>query len=227
MANLGSSTVMLTGAGGALATAIAQELDDAGAQMVLVGRGESLARAADRFPATEVLDLDLRDSSSVDALKKVKVDTLIHTVGAYSVQDIHKATDEDYAAMFDTNMKTLFHAVQGVLPGMLKQKDGMILAVSAGQAARLSGPKAALYTASKAAVSAYILSLHDELKAKGVRAGVLYPMGAIDTPRNRDEGLKWETMIDPRGLAKTVAHALSRPDRAHITELKVYPDEDE
>ena len=195
--------------------------------MVLVGRGESLARAADRFPATEVLDLDLTDSSSVDALKKVKVDTLIHTVGAYSVQDIQKATDEDYAAMFDSNMKTLFHAVQGVLPGMLKQKDGMILGVSAGQAARLSGPKAALYTASKAAVSAYILSLHDELKAKGVRGCVLYPMGAIDTPENRDEGMKWETMLDPRALAKTVAHALSRPDRAHITELKVYPDEDE
>lgn len=227
MANLGSSTVMITGAGGALATAIAQELEDAGAQMVLVGRGEALQRAADRFPATEVLDLDLTDSSSIDALKKVKVDTLIHTVGAFSMQDIQKAGEEDYAAMFDANMKTLFHAVQGVLPNMLKQKDGMILGVSAGQAARLSGPKAALYTASKAAVSAYLLSLHDELKARGVRGCVLYPMGAIDTPENRDDGMKWETMIDPRGLAKTVAHALTRPDRAHITELKVYPDEDE
>lgn len=218
---------MLTGAGGALATAIAQELEDAGAQMVLVGRGEALARAADRFPATEVLDLDLTDPSSVDALRKVKVDTLIHTVGAFSMQDVQKATTDDYRAMFDSNMLSLFHAVQGVLPSMLKQKDGMILGVSAGQAARLSGPKAALYTASKAAVSAYLLSLHDELKAKGVRACVLYPMGAIDTPENRDEGMKWETMIDPRGLAKTVAHALTRPDRAHITEIKVYPDEEE
>lgn len=227
MANLGSSTVMLTGAGGALATAIAQELEDAGAQMVLVGRGDDLQRAADRFPATEVLDLDLTDPGSVDALKKVKVDTLIHTVGAWSMQDAAKATEDDYRAMFDANMLSLFHAVQGVLPGMLKQKDGIILGISAGQAARASGPKAALYTASKAAVSAYILSLHDELKAKGVRGCVLYPMGAIDTPQNRDEGMKWETMIDPRGLAKTVAHLLTRPDRAHITEIKVYPDEEE
>ncbi|WP_291426745.1 SDR family oxidoreductase [Deinococcus sp.] len=226
MANLGSSTVMLTGAGGALATAIAQELEDAGAQMVLVGRGESLARAADRFPATEVIDVDLTDEGSVEQLRKVKVDTLIHTVGAWSVQDVQKATIDQYRAMFDENMLTLFHAVQGVLPSMLRQKDGMIMGVSAGQAAQLSGPKSALYTASKAAVSAYILSLHDELKAKGVRGCVLYPMGAIDTPENREEGMKWETMIDPRGLAKTVAHALTRPDRAHITEIKVYPDED-
>ncbi|PTA66504.1 SDR family oxidoreductase [Deinococcus arcticus] len=224
MANLGSSTIMLTGAGGALATAIAQELDDAGAQMVLVGRGEALARAADRFPATEVLDLDLTQEGSIDTLRKVKVDILIHTVGAFTLQDAHKATTQDLRAMFDTNMTTLFHAVQGVLPHMMKQKDGLIMGVSAGQAARLSGPRAALYTASKAAVSAYVLSLHDELKAKGVRGMVLYPMGAIDTPANRDAGLGWDTMIDPRGLAKSVAHALTRPDRAHITEIKVYPD---
>ncbi|WP_019009059.1 SDR family oxidoreductase [Deinococcus aquatilis] len=224
MANLGSSTVMLTGAGGALATAIAQELEDAGAQIVLVGRGEALAKAADRFPATEVIDVDLTDPASVELLRKVKVDTLVHTAGAFSMQDAQKATTADLNAMFGANMITLFHAVQGVLPSMLKQKDGLIMGVSAGQAARLSGPRAALYTASKAAVSAYILSLHDELKAKGVRGCVLYPMGAIDTPTNRDAGMSWDSLIDPRGLAKSVAHALTRPDRAHVTELKVYPD---
>ncbi|MFB9991770.1 SDR family oxidoreductase [Deinococcus oregonensis] len=224
MANLGSSTVMLTGAGGALATAIAQELEDAGAQIVLVGRGEALAKAADRFPATEVIDVDLTDPASVELLRKVKVDTLVHTAGAFSMQDAQKATTADLNAMFGANMMTLFHAVQGVLPSMLKQKDGLIMGVSAGQAARLSGPRAALYTASKSAVSAYILSLHDELKAKGVRGCVLYPMGAIDTPTNRDAGMSWDSLIDPRGLAKSVAHALTRPDRAHVTELKVYPD---
>jgi len=224
MANLSSSTIMLTGAGGALATAVAQELEDAGAQLVLVGRGESLGRAADRFPATEVLDLDLRDPGSVEALRKVKVDALVHTVGAFATQDVQKATEEDLRAMFDANMLTLFHAVQGALPHMLRQKDGLIMGFSAGQAARLSGPRAALYTASKAAVAAYVLSLHDELKARGVRGCVLYPMGAIDTPENREAGLKWDETIDPRGLAKSVAHALTRPDRAHVTELKVYPD---
>lgn len=220
MANLSSSTVMLTGAGGALATAIAQELEDAGAQLVLVGRGESLARAADRFPATEVLDVDLREARSVEQLRRVKVDTLIHTVGAYAQQEAQQATGDDLSEMFDENMLTLFHAVQGVLPGMLERKDGLIMGVSSGN----NGPHTALYTASKAAVAAYVLALHDELKGQGVRGIVLYPMGAIDTPENREAGVKWERTIDPRGLAKSVAHALTRPDRAHMTELRVYPD---
>lgn len=221
MANLSSSTVMLTGAGGALAAAIAQELDDAGAQIVLVGRGESLARAADRFPATEVIDTDLTDPQSVELLRKVKVDTLIHTVGQHLTGDAHKVTAEEYTSVFDSNMRSLFHAVQGTLPHMLKQKDGMILAIAGSS----TTSKEALYAASKAAAAGYVLSLHEEYKSRGVRGCVIYPMGAVDSPKSREAGIAWEAMIDPRGLAKSVAHALGRPDRAHITELKIYPDQ--
>ena len=224
MANLSGTTIMLTGAGGALATAVAQELVDAGAELILVGRGESLKRAEDRVPATEVLELDLSDESSIEELRKHKVDALVHTVGAFSMQDAHKATTDDLNALMSANMTTLFHAVQGVLPHMLKQKEGMILGVSAGQAARMSGKGAALYTASKAAVAAYLLSLNDELQSKGVHACVVYPMGAIDTPANREAGLDWDSTIDPRGMAQSIAHALTRTARAHITELKIYPD---
>ena len=143
MAKLSGTTVMLTGAGGALATAIAQELIDAGAELLLVGRGEALARAEDRLPAKKVFDLDLTDPACVDKLRKQKADVLIHTAGAFSAQDAQKAEDEDYQRLFGANMLTLFHAVQGVLPHMLKQKEGMILGVSAGQAAHMSGPGAA------------------------------------------------------------------------------------
>jgi len=224
MANLSGTTIMLTGAGGALATAVAQELVDAGAELILVGRGEALKRAEDRFPATEVLELDLGDPASTEELKKHKVDMLVHTVGAFAMQDAQKASPADLHTMMNANMTTLFHAVQGVLPHMLRQKEGMILGVSAAQAARMSGKGAALYTASKAAVAAYLLSLNDELKGKGVRACVVYPMGAIDTPANRAAGLAWETMIDPRGLAQSIAQALTQTPRAHLSEVKVYPD---
>lgn len=224
MATLNATSIMLTGAGGVLANAVAQELLDAGAELVLVGRGEALKRAQDRLPATEVLELDLRDPASVEALRRVKVDALVHTVGAFAAQEVHKASGEDYDALFGTNMRTLFHAVQGVLPHMLRQKEGMIVGVSAGQAARLSGPGAALYTASKAAVGAYLLSLNAELKGRGVRAGVVYPMGALDTPANSAAGLRWEDSIDPRAVAQSVTHLLSRPARGRLTELKVYPD---
>ena len=224
MANLSGTIIMLTGAGGALASSVAQELVDAGAELILVGHGESLKRAEDRVPATEVLDLDLTDAASIEALRKFKVDALVHTVGGFAMQEVHKATPEDLHRMMDLNMTSLFNCVQGVLPHMVRQKEGMIVGISAGQAARMSGKGAALYTASKAAVAAYLLSLNDELGGKGVRACVIYPMGAIDTPANREQGVSWDSAIDPRGLAQSISFALTLPARSHVSELKVYPE---
>ena len=221
MANLSSSTIMLTGAGSPLATAIAQELEDAGAQLVLVGQGEALTRAADRFPATEVFDLDLSDPASVEQLRSVEVDALVHTEGLFSPQPALDATSEDYGRIFAANMQSLFHAIQGALPHMLDQEDGVIVAISAPRESRSEG--AALYQASRAAMSSYVLSLHEELKGKGIFGCVIHPMGPVDTLELREAGYEWEELIEPRGLAKTVAHALTRPARAHITEIKVYP----
>lgn len=221
MANLSSSTIMLTGAGTPVATAIAQELEDAGAQLVLVGQGEDLARAADRFPATEVFDLDLSDAASVERLRTVEVDALVHTGGMFSPQPALDAGPADYERLFAANMQSLFHAIQGALPHMLEQEDGVIVAVSAPRESR--GEGAALYQASRAAMTSYVHSLHAELKGRGILGCVIHPMGPIDTLELREAGYEWEELIDARGLAKTVAHALTRPARAHITELKVYP----
>lgn len=223
--SLQGTTVMLTGAGGALASAIAKELIDQGAELILVGRGEGLARAEERLPAKAVLSLDLADSRSTRELRKHPADILVHTVGAYGGQDAQKAKVSDLRAMFSANFDTLFNAVQGVLPHMLGEREGLILGVSAGQAARGSGPKAALYTASKAAVGAYLGSLHAELRDKGVYAATLYPMGALDTPANRQAMPKATDaqFIDVTELAQAVSFLLRRDDRGHLTELKVYP----
>lgn len=223
MANLSSFTVVLTGAGGYLANAIAQELEDAGAQMILVGLGPDLQEAADRYPAQEVLELDLTDPASVQSLRTLKADTLIHTVGGFCGQAVTAASASDVQRMLDINYLSLFYAVQGVLPYMLEQKDGMIIGVSSGAVPRKIGAEAAVYNASKAAVASYLYALHEELKGQGVRGCVLYPMGPLDTIDNREAGIDWDYMIDPRGLAKSIAHILTRPDRAHITELQIYP----
>ena len=83
-------TVMLTGAGGALATAIAQELDDAGAQMVLVGRGESLQRACEIQLATLSMGTPLVvDQAVID----------VHQRDLYMAQASVRPGEADFAAM--------------------------------------------------------------------------------------------------------------------------------
>jgi NADP-dependent 3-hydroxy acid dehydrogenase YdfG len=81
-----------------------------------------------------------------------------------------------------------------------------------------------LYAASKAAVAAYLKSLHAELHEDGVRVSTLYPMGVVDTPANREAMPNGDpnTWITPQELAETMIHAATRTAQGHIQALKVY-----
>lgn len=211
---------MLTGAGGAIASVMVSVLRDEGARLVLVERdGHHLEARADE----EVVAADLTNPRDAAELARYPVDALVHTVGGFAMQRGPEATPEDLELMFRLNFDSLFHTVRAVLPGMLDRGYGRVVGIGAGQAARGAGPGAALYTASKAAVASYLKSLDAELKEGGVRTTVLYPMGGVDTPRNRDDGMKSENMIDPVDLAQGVVYVLTRSQRGHVDELRVNP----
>lgn len=221
--DLKDKLVILTGATGALARTIAPVLREAGARLALVGHGQDIDRYARTLKAEVALRADLTAHDEAASLRDLNAFALVHTVGGFAVQRAQQATEEDLHTMFSLNFDTLFHAVQAALPGMLERGSGRIIGVSAGQALQGSGAGAALYTASKAALAAYLKALDAELCPKGVRTSVLYPTGAFDTPANRASGLKAEAMISPHDLAEGVLYLLTRSARAHANELRVGP----
>lgn len=214
---------MLTGAGGGIARVLADALHDAGARLVLVGRGPGPEREAERLGVRDAVRADLTRAEDAARLRAFEVDALVHTVGGFAMQKAEESSLEDAWQLMRVNFDSLFLTVQAVLPGMLARQRGVLVGVSAGQAARGAGAGAALYTASKAAVAAYLKSLDAELHERGVRATVVYPMGAVDTPANRAAGMKPERMIDPRELAASVLHVLARSSRGHLDEVRVHP----
>jgi len=219
-APLHGRTIMLTGAGGALATVTAEVLREAGARLVLVARNAADLTA----PGGDVIvQADLTTREGAAPLRAHRVDALVHTVGAFSMGKVHEASPDDLRQMFSANLDTLVHATQAVLPGMREAGRGVVIGIGAGQAARGAGAGAALYTAAKSAVAAFLKSLDAEGREVGVRASVIVPMGGIDTPANRAAGMKPETMIDPLDLAGSVLHVLTRSERGHVDELRVGP----
>ncbi|WP_045235310.1 SDR family oxidoreductase [Deinococcus pimensis] len=217
---LAGRTVMLTGAGGALATVVADALREAGATLVLVARGGHGLTARE---GETIVEADLATHEGAASLAAYRADALVHTAGGFAMRKVHEATPEDLRAMFSANVDTLFHATRAVLPTMRAAGRGVIVGIGAGQAARGAGAGAALYTAAKSAVHAFLKSLDAEGREAGVRATVLVPMGAIDTPANRESGMKPEAMIDPRDLADAVVFVLTRSPRGHVDELRVNP----
>ena len=81
--------------------------------------------------------------------------------------------------MMDTNFGGLFNLSNAVIPHMVKQQKGVILAVSS-MWGQTGASCEALYSASKGAVDSYIKAPAKELGPSGIRVNAVSP-GAIDT----------------------------------------------
>ena len=86
---------------------------------------------------------------------------------------------QDYSDVIDTNFGGLFNLTNAIIPHMVRQGSGVILAVSS-MWGQTGASCEALYSASKGAVDSYIKSLAKELGPSGIRVNAVSP-GAIET----------------------------------------------
>lgn len=223
-------TVAITGAAGAIGSTTARVFSNAGWRLGLFDYdADAISDLHATYPDAYVAQADLTD---IDAAREA-FDTMAaqheapHAVlsiaGGFAMQAATEATDADYTHMMDINMRTLFNTTRAALPHLQTHKESFLLGVSA-PAAEDGAANTGLYAASKAAVAAYLKSLHAELHSEGVRVSTLYPMGVVDTPANREAMPDSDpaTWIAPQELAETMLHAATRSARGHIQALKVY-----
>jgi len=221
---------ILTGAGGGAAGAIAGVFRDAGARLALVGRTEASVR--DRASQIDALPLGA-DLTSLDEARRVveetrrrlgRVDGLIHAAGGFEMGPADAPDSGLFARMFDINVRTLFCTVSAVLPCLLAQRAGFIAGFSTGAVwSGSAAPGMTAYAAAKAAVSMYLRSLEAEVGSRGVRVAVVYPIGPIDTPRNRldmpaTDPSRW---IDPADIGAALLFASTRGPRGRLLELPI------
>jgi NADP-dependent 3-hydroxy acid dehydrogenase YdfG len=224
------NVVLITGAGGAIGSVVARRFDEAGWPLALLDYDEdSTEILRERFPDAYVASVDLTDESAahdaIDIIEKKAgpIGAVLNIAGGFAMQSADEATDDDRAKMYQINFLTLFNTTRAVLPHMRSRGQGIVLGVSA--AAALDGAAgAALYAASKAGVAAYLKSLHAELRDDGVRTTVVYPMGVVDTPANRDSmpDADPETWIKREEIADHMLHVASRSPQGHLRELQIF-----
>lgn len=221
-------TVAITGAAGAIGSVTAEVFADAGWSLALIDYGEkNAAELRDAYPDAGVYDVDLTDADATrqtfDAIADDGLDAVLAIAGGFAMQSATEATQQDYDRMMGINFTTLFNTARAAVPHLTNGDHGFFLGVSA-PAAEDGGAGAALYAASKGAVASYVKSLDDEFASDGLRASVLYPMGVVDTPANRDamRDADPNTWIAPRELAEGMLHLATRSPRGHVKTLKVH-----
>jgi NAD(P)-dependent dehydrogenase (short-subunit alcohol dehydrogenase family) len=237
---LSGTTYIITGAGGAVAGAINQVFLQAGATLILADRDGAAQRAAERLGAGTPFVADLETLEGAQAMVAAalaqtgRLDGVVHTVGGFAFGKLldrpPAASVELFEQMFNLNLRTLVNTVAAALPEVHKN-GGFIGGIAAGQAARGLGPNVSFYAAAKAAVAVFLKSVEAELSVGGnhgdysTKIGVVYPMGAIDTPANRRDMPQSDpnTWIDPFEIANAFLTMATRSERGRITEWMVHP----
>jgi len=107
------------------------------------------------------------------------IDVLVNNAGITRDRMFLKMTREDWDAVIDTNLNSMFNVTKQVVPGMVEKGWGRIIQISSvngekGQAGQTN------YSAAKAGMHGFTMALAQELASKGVTVNTVSP-GYIGT----------------------------------------------
>jgi 2-deoxy-D-gluconate 3-dehydrogenase len=163
-------------------------LAEAGADVALVGRTPAQetaqrVRAAGRRAA--IVDADLSTIAPVREIVEQTLrelgglDILVNNAGIIRRADALEFSEEDWDAVIDTNLKSVFFLCQAAARHMVRQGKGKIINI-ASMLSYQGGIRVASYTASKSGVSGLTKLLANEWAAKGINVNAIAP-GYIST----------------------------------------------
>jgi NAD(P)-dependent dehydrogenase (short-subunit alcohol dehydrogenase family) len=188
---LADQVAVVTGAGRGIGRAVATTLARAGAAVALAARSaaelESVAREVRAAGGRAlVVATDVRQEAAVETLARQtlaewgQVDVLVNAAGLATFAPVTDSKLDDWDQILAVNLRGAVLCCRAVLPAMIARRRGTIINVGSVVTSRtLTG--SAAYTASKYGLLGFSRVLAEEVRAHGVRVGVL-SAGATDTP---------------------------------------------
>lgn len=194
---IGRHTV-ITGASRGIGRAIAELFAKEGSNITLIARQASqqlteLVQTLQKtYPEQTFIcrDVDVSSHHAVREMAKETlavsegIDVLINSAGIVRDKLVVRMKEEDWDAVMDTNLKSLYNLVSGFLRNMIQRKKGKIIALGSVVGHRGNGGQVN-YAASKAGLTGLVKSLAREVGSKNILVNGIAP-GWIDTDMTRD-----------------------------------------
>jgi len=232
---------LITGGTGGIGTQICRVLCSQG-RAVVAGYPARESDQAETWLATMraeglVIDIvagDVADfDSSRDMVREVEsvhgnIEVLVNCAGITRDTTLRKMAPEDWRAVIDTNLNSVFNVTRNVIEGMVDLGFGRIVNI-----ASVNGQKGQFgqtnYSAAKAGVHGFTMALAQEVASKGITVNTVSP-GYVDTPMTEAiaEDIKQQIVatipIQRMASAGEVARAvgfLCQEDTTYITGANV------
>jgi 3-oxoacyl-[acyl-carrier protein] reductase len=233
--NLEGQVAIVTGASRGIGAAIADTLAAAGARVA--GTATTQAGADDIATrlgaisagnAGEVLDVnDPEGAGSLVDKVTAALGTptiLVNNAGITRDQILMRMKEEDWDAVMETNLRSVFRLSKACLRGMMKARNGRIISI-ASVVGSMGNAGQTNYAAAKAGMMGFTRSLAREIGSRNITVNVVAP-GFIDTDMTRalDESQKEALLKDiplqrlgePNDIAASVLF-LASPQGGYIT----------
>jgi NAD(P)-dependent dehydrogenase (short-subunit alcohol dehydrogenase family) len=186
MPKLQGKVAVITGGSSGQGLATANRFVEEGAFVyIFARRQDELDKAADSIGRNVApVKGDVSNLADLDRLyakvasEKGKIDIVFAAAGVVDTQPLAEMTEESFDKQFAVNTRGLAFTVKKALP-LLSDGASIILVTSIAE--RKGIPGLGVYSASKAAVGAFVRSWTAELKDRRIRVNAICP-GPIDTP---------------------------------------------
>jgi len=231
--SLQGEIVLVTGASRGIGAAIADTLAAQGAKVIGTATSEAGASAiSDRMASLGGVGkvLNVTDAAAVDALidsinaEFGTISILVNNAGITRDQLLMRMKDEDWSAILDTNLTSVFRTSKAVMRSMMKARKGRIINIASvigvtGNAGQAN------YAAAKAGIIGFSKSIAKEVGSRGITVNVIAP-GFIETdmtqalPEAQKELMMGQIALGRFGSPQDIADAaafLASPAAAYIT----------
>jgi 3-hydroxy acid dehydrogenase / malonic semialdehyde reductase len=231
----------VTGASTGFGAAIARRFAAEGAHVIAAARrADKLSSLAEELGDRVLpLELDVQDRDAVYAAvaglpeQFAEVDILVNNAGlALGLEPAHRADQDEWDRMIDTNCKGLVTCTRALLPGMVERGRGHVINIGS-VAGTYPYPGGNVYGATKAFVHQFSLNLRSDLHGTGVRVTSIEPgmVGGTEFSKVRFAGddAKADAVYDglqpltADDVAESVHWATSQPAHVNINVIELMP----
>ena len=231
--------VLITGGTSGIGYATAELLLEDGYQVLITGRKEATLNEVVKKLKNDLLQTIVSDTSNLKSIenlaneiaqKNEKFDVLFLNAGIADFAPIELATEEQFDAQFNTNVKGVYFTIKHLIPHL---NDGASIIINGSTNATAANLGSSIYSATKAAVVKIAEIAANELASRKIRVNVVSP-GPTLTPGLEgavpkealsflSERTALQRIADPKEIGKVVKF-LASEDSSFISGTEIVVD---
>ena len=232
MLNNNYKTALVTGASSGIGEATVHLLVKNNIKVYALARRKNKLNQLTKKTGCTPIVMDIRDSKSLEKLKKYEIDILVNNAGlGRGFTKIFNTKSKDINTTIDTNVNALLQLLRCITPNMVKNKRGHIINI--GSIAGLYPLSSSVYGGSKGAVHLINQNLRIELSGTGVRCTEINPGRvateffdvAFDNAKDRKKMTTGLTVLKSNDIAECILFAINAPAHVNISMIEVTPTE--